>query len=81
MGFGILSLIWIWSVVFDTTMFHILAKYLYFEGSKNTNVLHVLILGFSGGWRFLTRVWHVDLDLNKFTDLGYHNIPNFSSLS
>ena len=32
---GILILIWIWSLVFDTTMIQILALYLDFEGAKN----------------------------------------------
>ena len=37
--FGILILIWIWSLVFDTPMFQILALYLDFEGAKNIHVL------------------------------------------
>ena len=35
LGFGILILIWIWSLVFDTSMIRILAFYLDFEGAKN----------------------------------------------
>ena len=38
-GFGILILIWIWSIVVDTPMFQILALYLDFEGAKNIHVL------------------------------------------
>ena len=37
--FGILILIWIWSLVFSTHMFHILALYLDFEGAKNIHIL------------------------------------------
>ena len=37
--FGILILIWIWSLVFSTPMFWILALYLDFEGAKNIHVL------------------------------------------
>ena len=39
LGFGILILIWIWSLVFDTQIFKILALYLDFEGAKNIHVL------------------------------------------
>ena len=39
LGFGILILILIWSLVFDTTMIQILALYLDFEGAKNIHVL------------------------------------------
>ena len=38
-GFGVLILIWIWSVVFDNPMIPILALYLDFEGAKNIDVL------------------------------------------
>ena len=44
-GFIILILIWIWSLIFDTPMFQILALYLDFEGVKNTHVLLDLDLG------------------------------------
>ena len=37
--FGILTLIWIWSLMFVTSMFQILAFYLDFEGAKNIHVL------------------------------------------
>ena len=39
LGFGILILIWIWSVVFDTTMIQFLALYLDFEFAKNIHVI------------------------------------------
>ena len=39
LGFGILILIWIWSLVFDIPMIQILALYLDFEGAKNIHVL------------------------------------------
>ena len=39
LGFGILILIWIWSLAFDTPMIRILALYLDFEGAKNIHVL------------------------------------------
>ena len=38
-GFGILILIWIWSLVFDTPMIWILAPYLDVEGAKNIHIL------------------------------------------
>ena len=54
-------------MVFDKPMFQILALYLDFEGAKNFHVLSVLIWGFGGGWRFLTGVWHLDLDFDMVT--------------
>ena len=59
-GFAILKLIWIWSPVFDTPMFQILALYLDFEGAKNINVLQVIIYGFGGcilGFGILIMIW------------------------
>ena len=48
LGSGSLFLIWIWSLVFYTPMFQIFALYPDFEGSKNMNVLQVVIWGFGG---------------------------------
>ena len=81
LGFCTLMLIKIWSLVFDTPMFRILALYLDSEGAKHIHVLHVLILGFGGCWRFLTGVWHLDLDLDLVTGLWYTHDLTFSSLS
>ena len=39
LGFGILILIWIWSLVFDLAMIQILALYLEFDGAKKIHVL------------------------------------------
>merc|ERR1711954_89520 len=39
LGFGILILIWIWSLVFDTTMIQILALYLDFKYAKSIHGL------------------------------------------
>ena len=47
---GILIFIWIWSLVFDTPMFQILALYLDLEGAKN---IHVLLDPDFGLWRTL----------------------------
>ena len=69
MGFGIFILIWRWSPVFDKTMIQILALHLDFKGAKKIYVLYVLILGFGGGCRVLTGVWHLDLDLDMVTGL------------
>ena len=69
MGFGMLIMIWIWSVVFDIPMIQILALYLDFKGAKNINVLLVLIWGFGGCWRILTGVWHLNLALGLVTEL------------
>ena len=40
-----------------------------FEGAKNFYDLQVLIWDFGGHWRFLTGVWHLDLDLDMLTAL------------
>ena len=50
-------------------MIQIVALYLYFEGAKDIHVLEVLIWGFGGCWRFMTGVWHLDLDLDMVTGL------------
>ena len=73
-------LICIWSLVFGTPIFLIMALYLDFEGAKNIHVLKVLIWGFGGPWRFLTGFWHLDLDLDMVTGLWYTHDPNFGSL-
>ena len=69
LGFDILILIWIWSLLFDTPMIQIWALYLDFEGAKKINVLQVLILGFGGCCRFVTGVWNLDLYLDMVTGL------------
>ena len=79
-GLGILILIFMWLLVFDTIIFQFLALYLDFEGTINIYVLCVIIWGFRGGWRFLTGVWHLDLDLDMVTDLWYTHILIFGSL-
>ena len=80
LGFGILILIWIWSLVFDTPVFQISALYIDFEGAKNIHVFEVLIWGFWGCWRILNGVWHHVLDLDISTSLWYTIVPNFDSL-
>ena len=45
-------------------MVQILALYFDFEGVKYIYVLQVLIWGFGGCWRFLTRVRHLVLDFD-----------------
>ena len=62
-------------------MFWILALTLGFEGAKYIHVIKVLILDFGGCCRFLTWVWHLDLDLFMVTGLWYTHVPNFGSLS
>ena len=52
-----------------------------FEGTKNIHVLQVLILGFGERWRFLTWVWHLDLDLERVSGVYYTYALNFGSLS
>ena len=39
LGLGILILIWVWSMIFATTMIQITALYFDFEGVKNIQVL------------------------------------------
>merc|ERR1711954_569072 len=70
-GFGILILICIWSLVFDIPMIRILALYLDFEDAKNIHFLLVIIWGFGGCCRFLTGVWHLDLDLDIVRNLAW----------
>ena len=79
--FGILIFIWIWSLVFGTPMFQILALYLNFEGAKNIHVHWVLICGFGWSWRFLTGVLDLDQDLDMVTELWYTYDLNFGFLS
>ena len=62
LGFGILILIWIWSLVFGTPIFWFSALYLDFEGAKNIHVLQVLIWGVAGQLRGLTGILHLNLD-------------------
>ena len=50
-------------------MIKILALYLDFEGAKNIHVLEALIWGYGGRSRFLTQVWHLDLDLEMVDGL------------
>ena len=71
LGFGVLILICIWSMVFDTPMIKNFALYLNFESAKNIHVLKVFIWGFGGRWRFLTRVWHFDLDWDRVRNLAW----------
>ena len=48
-------------------MIQILALYLNSEDAKLIHVLKVMIWGFGGHWRFLTGVWHLDLDMDIVT--------------
>ena len=48
LGFGILILIWIGSLVFDTVMFQIFAPYLDFKGTKKS-MFSVLIRALQKG--------------------------------
>ena len=77
---GILILIWIWSMVFDTPIFQILASY-HFEGEKNIHVFEILGWAFGVCWRFLNEVWYINLDLNMVTGLWYTYALYFGSLS
>merc|ERR1711954_615124 len=81
LGFGILVLIWIGSLVFGTTIFRILDLSLDFEGVKNIHVLQVPIWGFGGRWRFLTGVQNLDPDFDMVTLLWYTYVLNFGFLS
>ena len=44
-------------------------KVIVLKGENNIHVLRVLILGFGGRWRFLTVVWHLNLDFDMVTGL------------
>ena len=69
MRFDIFILIWIWLLVFDIPMIRMLTLYLDSEDAKNIHVLYVLIWVFGGRWRFLSGVWHLDLDLDMVMSL------------
>ena len=62
MGFGILTFIWTWSVVSDTSLILIWTLYFDFEDANNIHVLEVMIWGFGGHLMFLTRVLDLDFD-------------------
>ena len=81
LDFEILILSLIWSLVFYTPIFWILALNLDFEGAKNIQVLQVLIWGFRGCCKFLNWVWHLNIALDTVTGLWYTLVPNFGSLS
>ena len=81
LGFGILILIWIWSLAFDTPKVWVLALYLDFQDAENSYVSKVLVWVFGACCRCLTGVWDLDLDLYMFSCLLYTHDPNFSSLS
>ena len=68
LGFVILILILIESLVFDTPMFRILVLYLDFESAKNIHVLSP-DLGLWGILKFLTWVLYLDLDLDMVIGL------------
>ena len=81
MGFGILIMILIWSLVSDTPIILILASYINFESAKIIHALKVLIWGFGGSWRLLTLVWHLDHDFDMVIGLFYIHDPNYGLLS
>ena len=69
LGFGILILICIWSLVSNIPMIQILALYLDFEAAKIIHVLEVFIWSFAGHWRFLTGVCYLVLAVIMVTSL------------
>ena len=80
LGFGVLILIPMWSLVFDTQIFQILALFLIFKVQKHLCPLSPHL----GLWRTLEVPdwgWHHYLDLDMVTGLWYINDPNFGSLS
>ena len=81
LGYGIVILIWLSLLFFDTPMIQILTHYLNFVGAKNIHVFHVLIWGFGGCWRLLTGIWGIDIDLDMVKGLWYAQDPNFGSLT
>ena len=81
LGFCILMLNWIWLLVYGIPMFQICALYFNLEDANNMHVLKLLISGFRVHLRFLTRVWHLYLDLYMVNCLWSTHGPNFGSLS
>ena len=75
-GFGILILIWIWSLVFYTTIYQILALNLGFEGAKNIHVHQVsfgVLKDAGGSWlRFgiwiMIWIWLLVIDISMCKD-------------
>ena len=53
---------------------------LWFLGDKEHLCPLSTDLGIWGGWRFMTEVWHLDLDLDMVTGLWYTHGLNFGSL-
>ena len=80
LGFGIFILIWIWSPVIDT-IFPQCVSLSWFWMYKEHLCPFSPNLGFRGCWRFLTVVWHLDLDSDIVTGLWYSPVQNFVSLS
>ena len=74
-------MIWIWFLNYDRILIQSLTFYMDFEAAKIIHVLEVLIWGFGRYWKFLTWVWHLDVDLDLVTGLWYTNVLNFGSLS
>ena len=70
-------LTWVWHLDLDMNMITGLwynhdpnfGSLSWFEVANNIHVLKVLIWGFGGCWRFLTGVWHFDLDFDMVTGL------------
>ena len=77
-GFWLGLVSWLWFVFSHWTF---LGPFVYFAGSKNIHVLWVLICDFGCGSRFMTGVWHHDLDFDMVPGLWYIYDPNLCSLS
>ena len=68
-GLGILVLISIWSLFYATPMLHFLALFLIVKGAKNIHILEFLISDFGGYLRFMTVIWHLNLDFDLVPSL------------
>ena len=59
-----------WSLIYPWSNF---GPLIWFWRCKEHHVLQ-------GNWRFLTEVWHLDLDLDMVTGLWYTNVTNIGSI-
>ena len=80
---GLASWSWFWydhlSLIYQWSKFRL--SILILKVQRPSMSLKVLILGFGKGWRLLTGVWYLDLDMNRITVLWYNHDPNFGSIS
>ena len=80
---GLVSWCWFeygyWSLIYLYSKFWL--SFFILKVQRTSRSFQVLIWGFVGCWRFLTGVWHLDLDLVMVDGHWNTYIQNFGSLS